>query len=72
MSFFRSGSDFRDTGENPFPEEEQKVLEKLARKTVHDGRSGGGGSGCAPDASQPSKRQPAATAEHEPPCRQAQ
>ena len=37
MSFFRSGSDFRDTGENPFPEEEQKVLEKLARKTVEKG-----------------------------------
>ena len=37
MSFFRSGSDFPDPDKKTFPDEEEAVLRKLARKTVEKG-----------------------------------
>ena len=37
MSFFRSGSDIPASERSPFPEEEEAVLRKLARKTVEKG-----------------------------------
>ena len=37
MSFFRSGSDFPDPDRKTFPDEEEAVLRKLARKVVEKG-----------------------------------
>ncbi|HUV30777.1 MAG TPA: hypothetical protein VMY05_06805 [Acidobacteriota bacterium] len=37
MSFLKGGINLPESEKNPFPEEEQAVLEKLARKTIEKG-----------------------------------